>query len=81
MAFPVVKGPGGKRYELHEGMKQHFLSLYGEWENGTIMCPPLFPRDFISPVGDLPGVAPLKPHVLDTIRGDDAEEKIFDILK
>ena len=81
MAFPVVKGPGGKRYELLEGMKQHFLSLYGEWENGTIMCPPLFPRDFISPVGDLPGVAPLKPHVLDTIRGDDAEEKIFEILK
>lgn len=81
MAFPVVKGPGGKRYELLEGMKQHFLSLYGEWENGTIMCPPLFPRDFISPVGDLPGVPPLKPHVLDTIRGDDAEEKIFEILK
>ena len=81
MAFPVVKGPGGKRYELFEGMKQHFLSLYGEWENGTIMCPPLFPRDFISPVGDLPGVPPLKPHVLDTIRGDDAEEKIFEILK
>ena len=81
MAFPVVKGPGGKRYELLEGMKQHFLSLYGEWENGTIMCPPLFPRDFISPVGDLPGVAPLKPHVLDTIRGDDAEEIIFKILK
>ena len=81
MAFPVVKGPGGKRYELLEGMKQHFLSLYGEWENGTIMCPPLFPRDFISPVGDLPGVPPLKPLVLDTIRGDDAEEKTFDILK
>ena len=81
MAFPVVKGPGGKRYELLEGMKQHFLSLYGEWENGTIMCPPLFPRNFISPVGDLPGVPPLKPHVLDTIRGDDAEEKIFEILK
>ena len=81
MAFPVVKGPAGERYELLEGMKQHFLSLYGEWENGTIMCPPLFPRDFISPVGDLPGVAPLKPHVLDTIRGDDAEEKIFEILK
>ena len=81
MAFPVVKGPGGMRYELLEGMKQHFLSLYGEWENGTIMCPPLFPRDFISPVGDLPGVAPLKQHVLDTIRGDDAEEKIFKILK
>ena len=81
MAFPVVKGPGGKRYELLEGMKQHFLSLYGEWENGTIMCPPLFPRDFISPAGDLPGVAPLKQRVLDTIRGDDAEEKIFEILK
>ena len=81
MAFPVVKGPGGKRYELLEGMKEHFLSLYGEWENGTIMCPPLFPRDFISPVGHLPGVAPLKQHVLDTIRGDDAEEKIFEILK
>ena len=81
MAFPVVKGPGGKRYELLEGMKQHFLSLYGEWENGTIMCPPLFPRDFISPVGHLPGVAPLKQHVLDTIRGDDAEEKIFEVLK
>jgi len=45
MAFPVVIGPGGQRYELHEGMKQNFLSLYGEWENGTIMCPPLFPRD------------------------------------
>ena len=81
MAFPDVKGPGGKRYELFEGMKQHFLSLYGEWENGTIMCPPLFPRDFISPVGDLPGVAPLKQTVIDTIRGDDAEEKIFEILK
>ena len=81
MAFSVVKGPGGKRYELLEGMKQHFLSLYGEWENGTIMCPPLFPRDFISPVGHLPGVAPLKQHVLDTIRGDDAEEKIFEVLK
>ena len=81
MAFPVVIGPGGKRYELHEGMKQNFLSLYGEWENGTIMCPSLFPRDFISPVGDLPGVAPLEQHVLDTIRGDDAEEKIFEILK
>ena len=81
MAVAVVKGPGGKRYELLEGMKQHFLSLYGEWQNGTIMCPPLFPRDFISPVGDLPGVPPLKPLVLDTIRGDDAEEKIFDILK
>ena len=81
MAFPVVIGPGGKRYELHEGMKQNFLSLYGEWENGTIMCPPLFPRDFISPVSDLPGVAPLEQHVLDTIRGDDAEEKIFEILK
>ena len=81
MAFPVVKGPGGKRYELLEGMKQNFLSLYGEWENGTIMCPPLFPRDFISPVSDLPGVAPLEQHVLDTIRGDDAEEKIFEILK
>lgn len=81
MASPVVKGPGGKTYELHEGMKQHFLSLYGEWKNGTIMCPPLFPRDFIGPVGDLPGVAPLKTHVLDTVRGDDAEEKIFDILK
>ena len=81
MAFPVVKGPAGERYELLEGMKQHFLSLYGEWENGTIMCPPVFPRDFISPVGDLPGVPPLKPHVLDTIRGDDAEDKIFEILK
>ena len=81
MAFSVVKGPGGKRYELLEGMKQHFLSLYGEWENGTIMCPPLFPRDFISPVGHLPGVAPLKQHVLDTIRGDDAKEKIFEVLK
>lgn len=81
MAFPVVIGPGGKRYELHEGMKQNFLSLYGEWENGTIMCPSLFPRDFISPVSDLPGVAPLEQHVLDTIRGDDAEEKIFEILK
>ena len=81
MAFPVVKGPGGKRYELFEGMKQHFLSLYGEWENGTIMCPPLFPRDFISPVGDLPGVPPLKLRVRDMIRGDDAEEKIFEILK
>ena len=45
------------------------------------MCPPLFPRDFISPVGDLPGVAPLKQTVLDTIRGDDAEEKIVEILK
>ncbi|CAH3026361.1 unnamed protein product [Porites evermanni] len=81
MAFPVVKGPGGKRYELLEGIKQNFLSLYGEWQNGTIMCPSLFPRDFISPVGDLPGVAPLKPLVHDTTRGDDAEEKIFDILK
>lgn len=81
MAFPVVIGPGGQRYELHEGMKQNFLSLYGEWENGTIMCPIMFPRDFISPVSDLPGVAPLKQHVLDTIRGDDAEEKIFEILK
>ena len=81
MAFPVVKGPGGKRYELLEGMKQNFLSLYGEWQNGTIMCPSLFPRDFISPVGDLPGVPPLKPLVHDTTRGDDAEEKIFDILK
>lgn len=81
MAFPDVKGPAGKRYELFEGMKEHFLSLYGEWENGTIMCPPVFPRDFISPVGDLPGVAPLKQTVIDTIRGDDAEEKIFEILK
>lgn len=81
MAFPVVIGPGGQRYELHEGMKENFLSLYGEWRNGTIMCPPLFPRDFISPVSDLPGVAPLKQHVLDTIRGDDAEEKIYEILK
>ena len=81
MAFPVVKGPAGERYELLEGMKQHFLSLYGEWENGTIMCPPLFRRDFISPLGDLPGVPPLNQRVLDTIRGDDAEEKIFEILK
>ena len=81
MAFPVVIGPAGQRYELLEGMKQHFLSLYGEWKSGTIMCPPLFPREFISPVSDLPGVAPLKQHVLDTIRGDDAEEKIFEILK
>ena len=81
MAFPGVIGPGGQRYELHEGMKQNFLSLYGEWENGTIMCPSLFPRDFISPVSDLPGVAPLEQHVLHTIRGDDAEEKIFEILK
>ena len=80
MAFPVI-GRGGQRYELHEGMKQNFLSLYGEWENGTIMCPSLFPRDFISPVSDLPGVAPLEQHVLHTIRGDDAEEKIFEILK
>ena len=45
------------------------------------MSPPLFRRDFISPVGDLPGVAPLNQRVLDTIRGDDAEEKIFEILK
>ncbi|XP_073240254.1 uncharacterized protein [Porites lutea] len=80
MAFPVI-GRGGQRYELHEGMKQNFLSLYGEWENGSIMCPSVFPRDFISPVSDLPGVAPLEQHVLHTIRGDDAEEKIFEILK
>ena len=38
-------------------------------------------KRLVSPVGDLPGVAPLEPNVLDTIRGDDAEEKIFEILK
>lgn len=81
MAVPVVKGPGGKTYELLEGMKVHFLSLYGEWKNGTIMCPPLFPREFTSPVGDIHGVPPLSENVLNTIMGDHAEEKIYDILQ
>lgn len=45
------------------------------------MCPPLFRRDYVGPVGDACGATPLKDIVLDTMKGDDAEKKIFDILK
>ncbi|XP_068683172.1 uncharacterized protein [Montipora foliosa] len=84
---PLVKGPAGKFMEFSEGIKDNFERLYGNWgglgNSGetTIMCPPLFRRDYVGPVGDACGATPLKDIVLDTIKGDDAEKKIFDVLK
>lgn len=79
---PVVRGPAGQTPQLGvEFLREHFKRLFGEWLSGTIMCPHIYPRDYISPIRELTGAAPVKPMVTQTVRGEEAEEKVFTIVK
>lgn len=86
-SFLKVKGPAGELMEFSEGIEENFKRLYNNWgQSGytgekTIMCPPLFPRVYLSPVNDASGANPRQQGVGRTIKGDDAEEKIFNLLK
>lgn len=85
--FLFVKGFVGKFMEFFEGIKDNFERLYGNWgglgNSGEIiiMCFFLFWRDYVGLVGDVCGVILFKDIVLDIMKGDDVEKKIFDILE
>ena len=50
-------------------------------DHGTVMCPPVFSFGYVAPTGRASGATALSKIEQDTLRGDEAELKIFHILE
>ena len=82
----LAKGPAGQYYtDLVKACDDHFARNYPECVNstnhGTVMCPAVFPFGYVAPTGQASGAKKLTKMEEDTIRGDTAELKIFQLLE
>ena len=50
-------------------------------DHGTVMCPPVFSLGYVAPTGRASGARELSKIEQDTVRGDEAELKIFHVLE
>ena len=50
-------------------------------DHGTVMCPPVFSLGYVAPTGRASGAQELSKIEQDTVRGDEAELKIFHVLE
>ena len=81
-----AKGAAGQYFtDLVEACEDHFNRIYPECVNSThhetVMCPPVFPFGYVAPTGQASGAKALTRVEEDTIRGDNAELKIFQLLE
>ena len=87
MESPVfAKGPAGEYCtDLVKCCDDHFNGIYPECENstnhGTVMCPPVFPFEYVAPTYQASGAKAFTKVEEDTIRGGNAELKIFELLE
>ena len=87
MESPVfAKGPAGEYCtDLAKSCEDHFNRIYPECENSTnhetVMCPPVFPFGYVAPTCQASGAKALSKVEEDTIRGGNAELKIFELLE
>ena len=84
--FVLTKGPAGQySSDLAKACEDHFARIYPECVNsedhGTVMCPPVFSFGYVAPTGQASGATALSKIEQDTLRGDDAELKIFHMLE
>ena len=84
--FVLTKEPAGQYSpDLAKACEDHFARIYPECVNsedhGTVMCPPLFSFGYVAPTGQASGATALSKIEQDTLRGDDAELKIFHMLE
>ena len=84
--FVLTKGPAGQYFsDLAKACEDNFARIYPECVNsedhGTVMCPPVFSFGYVAPTGQASGATALSKIEQDTLRGDDAELKIFHMLE
>lgn len=84
--FVLTKGPAGQySSDLAKACEDHFARIYPKCVNsedhGTVMCPPVFSFGYVAPTGQASGATTLSKIEQDTLRGDDAELKIFHMLE
>lgn len=84
--FVLTKGPAGQYSpDLAKACEDHFARIYPECVNsedhGTVMCPLVFSFGYVAPTGEASGATALSKIEQDTLRGDEAELKIFHMLE
>ena len=84
--FVLTNGPEGQYFcDLAKACEDHFARIYPECVNsedhGTVMCPPVFSFKYVAPTGQASGTTALSKIEQDTLRGDDAEQKVFHMLE
>ena len=66
--------------DCEKGSKEIYVECINSSAHETVMCPPAFPFGNVAPTGQASGAKALTKIEEDTIRGDNAELKIFHLL-